>query len=95
MAPKKEIIPVLANQKANLSREQKFFNSRVKKISKLKTEVARLQDLLNETRAKRAELIEPIEHELLEVNVSIVQAFDQAYDSKFFRKKEKEKIIKI
>ena len=95
MKSEKEIIPILATRKANISREQKFFNSRVKKINKLKSDVEKLQALLAETRLKSTELLQPLEDKLLECRIGIVNTFDQAFDQKYFRKKEKAKLSEL
>lgn len=75
-----------------LSKLQKQFNSNVKKIQKLKTELESTTTQLDEIHVRVAKDIAPLELKQIDILAEIVKLFDKHYDDSFFKKKEKEKI---
>ena len=96
MADSKNIIPsIQVEKKKKLSYQQRTFNSRIKKINKLKEEEAILQQLIPEIKSKINEMIEPLDEAIVEVRAKTIELFDKSYDMPFFRKKEKEKLQEL
>ncbi|MBA9075384.1 J domain-containing protein [Rufibacter quisquiliarum] len=79
-------------EKASLSKLQQQFNSKVKKIDKLKADLAERVRVLDEIRARVQQEIHPLVQELVQQRVAYVKMLDQMCGQDFFRKKEKEKL---
>jgi len=93
MKKKQEIIPIIqGKEEKKISRKQKMFNSRVKKIERLKKQILEAQKAMDEAKSSVAKELFPLEDKYNQIQLKAVQALDKAYDLKFFRRKEKEKI---
>ncbi len=79
-------------EKTALSKLQQQFNSKVKKIDKLKADLAERVRVLDEIRARVQQEIHPLVQELVQKRVEYVKMLDQMCGLGFFRKKEKEKL---
>ena len=94
MTKQRRSLPSISGKKdkQTMSKRQKEFNRRVKKVNKLKNELEELEQLLPQISQKYQEDIVPLQQQVIQQKVSLVKLLDKAYDMKFFRVREKEKI---
>ncbi|NJO01336.1 MAG: hypothetical protein HC880_06260 [Bacteroidia bacterium] len=94
--PNREIIPLIKKEKdKKLSRQETFFNSRIRKIRELKEKLARAQELMEVFQTRASQELIPLEQEVAQTKAAFVRLLDQYYGLKYFRKREKEKIAHI
>jgi len=94
--PPETFLPQIGTKdKANLTKLQKQFNSKIAKINKLKAFLVEQEELVQVVRARTQKEIQPLVDELLQKKAAFVKLLDQAYESGFFRKKEKEKLATL
>lgn len=93
MGSKNQLIQI--KTKVSLSRNQKLFNSRSKKVQKLKAEFEELKEAIEQIKVEYHASIVPANEQIADVKTQIVYVFDTAYQQKFFRKKEKEKLASL
>lgn len=96
MSNKKEIVPAIAGkEKEVLSKQQKQFNYRTKRIKNLKKKIDMLKERTQGYFSRYQEEIVPVEDKLLEQRVEFLQILDTAHNDKFFKKKEKRSLAEI
>lgn len=96
MSNDKNLIPILnEHAKTPLSRLQKQFNSRIKRINKAKEDVEKLTLFIKTAQTKIAEHIDPVTEQIMKHRAEILKKLDFWYDNKYFRKNEKQKIAEI
>ena len=94
--PQHSAVPVIQKQqKGNMSRLQRQFNHRIKKIQQLKTELEALEQAMPELRSLLHQELQPIQDKIADMKAQIVKRLDQAWEMKFFRHKEKAKLQEI
>lgn len=90
------LIPILnEHAKTPLSRLQKQFNSRIKRINKAKADVQKLEEIIKVAQTKVAEHINPVLEEIAHNRGEIIKKLDFWYGDKYFKKKEKQKLAEI
>ena len=90
------IVPVIAKSKGkNMSRLQKQFNSRIKKIRKLKTQIEKTEQAMPEIRSLIHQELQPLQDKITSLKAQIVKQLDKAWEMKFFRRKEKAKLQEL
>ena len=90
------IVPVIAKSKGkNMSRLQKQFNSRIKKIRKLKTQIEETEQAMPEIRSLIHSELQPLQDKINSLKAQIVKQLDKAWEMKFFRHKEKAKLQEL
>ena len=90
------IIPVIAKSEGkNMSRLQKQFNSRIKKIQKLKTQIEEVEQAMLKIRSLIHRELQPLQDKINSLKARIVKQLDQAWEMKFFRSKEKAKLQEL
>lgn len=96
MANKKDIVPVISEAKdQKLSKLQKQFNYRTKRIKSLKKKIDTLRQV-NDTYFQRySREIIPLEDKMIDHRISFVKMLDQHYPDKYFRTAEKLAIKEI
>ena len=89
----KEVVPVETkiNNKV-LTKAQKRFNTLIEKIDKLKRQLAQWQQTIPQVQARAANELTPLWKTYNAHRAELVLLLDGAYEKKFFKKKEKEKI---
>jgi hypothetical protein len=94
MSKHKNRLPSIAKKgkQAAMSKGQKEFNRRVKKVNKLQNQLDELQQLLPKISSQYQTKIVPLMEQITEMQVNFVNIMDAAYDMKYFRVREKEKI---
>jgi len=94
MAKKKSALPTITKKKQeqSMSKGQKEFNRRIKKVNKLKDELQELEAFVPELRSRYQEQIVPLHDQIINARVDFVRMLEKSYEMKFFRKREKEKI---
>ena len=95
-SPSTAIVPVIAKSKGkNMSRLQKQFNSRIKKIRKLKTQIEETEQAMPEIRSLIHSELQPLQDKINSLKAQIVKQLDKAWEMKFFRHKEKAKLQEL
>ena len=95
-SPSTSIVPVIAKPKGkNMSRLQKQFNSRIKKIRKLKTQIEETEQAMPEIRSLIHQELQPLQDKINSLKAQIVKQLDKAWEMKFFRHKEKAKLREL
>jgi hypothetical protein len=90
------IVPVIAKSEGkNMSRLQKQFNSRIKKIRKLKTQIEETEQAMPEIRSLIHRELQPLQDKINLLKAQIVEQLDKAWEMKFFRHKEKAKLQEL
>lgn len=90
---KKELIPQIKNKETKeLSRLQKLFNSRVKKVKNYKERLEKQEAFVEKYQLKIRAHIFPVQEKLVQKRIEYVKELDKNYSLKYFRKTEKEKI---
>jgi hypothetical protein len=91
---KKQILPTIGkkDQKRPMSKGQKEFNRRIKKVNKLKDELQEMETFIPEIRSRYQAKIVPLQDKIANAREKFVKMLDRSYALKFFRSKEKEKI---
>ncbi len=90
------VIPVIAKSEGkNMSRLQKQFNSRIKKIRKLKTQIEETEQAMPEIRSLIHRELQPLQDKINSLKAQIVKQLDKAWEMKFFRHKEKAKLQEL
>ena len=90
MSNKKEIIPVIsATTDKKLSKLQKQFNYRIKRIKSLKKKVNTLKQTNEAYFQRYAQEILPMEDQIIDARVAFVKTLDKQYQDKYFRQVEK------
>lgn len=90
------IVPVIAKPEGKtMSRLQKQFNSRIKKIRKLKTQIEETEQAMPEIRSLIHSELQPLQDKINALKAQIVKQLDKAWEMKFFRRKEKEKMQEL
>ncbi|WPP48821.1 J domain-containing protein [Catalinimonas niigatensis] len=94
---KKNTLPVIGkkDQQQVISKRQKEFNRRIKKVNALKAELEDMEKSIPEIRSYYQQQIVPVQDKIAASRVRFVKLLDTAYDMKYFRGKEKEKIREI
>ncbi len=94
MSNKKDLIPQFkADKKQALSRDEKFFNSRINKIKELKENIAKAQAILGEIQKIGQTEFTSLADKIFKEKVRYIKILDKNHDlEKYFRKKEKEKM---
>jgi len=96
MTEKKNIIPLIPlGETKKVSRKQKMFNSRIKKINGLKEKIELAKKEFEDGKSRIAKELFPAMEKYKTVRFELVKLLDQAYSMKFFRRREKEKINDI
>lgn len=78
-----------------MSRLQRQFNSRIKKIKQLKTEIEKVEQAVPDLRSLIQRELQPLQDKIVDARERIVRRLDQAWEMKFFRHKEKAKLQEI
>lgn len=90
------IVPVIAKPEGKtMSRLQKQFNSRIKKIRKLKTQIEETEQAMPEIRSLIHSELQPLQDKINAIKAQIVKQLDKAWEMKFFRQKEKAKLQEL
>ena len=90
------IVPVIAKPEGkHMSRLQKQFNSRIKKIRKLKTQIEETEQVMPEIRSLIHQELQPLQDKIYSLKAQIVKQLDKAWEMKFFRHKEKAKLQEL
>ena len=90
------IVPVIAKQQGKtMSRLQKQFNSRIKKIQKLKTQIEEVERAMPEIRSLIHRELQPLQDKITALKAQIMKRLDKAWELTFFRHKEKAKLREI
>lgn len=97
MKKDKKTLPSITKKDRNtpMSKRQKEFNRRIKKVNKLKDELVEMEGMIPEIRSAYQAQIVPLQDKIAEVRVGFVKILDKAYALKYFRVREKEKIQDI
>lgn len=96
MSNDKEIVPLIGSkEKKTLSKLQKQFNYRTKRIKNLKKKIDLFKERIHTYTTRFHEEILPIEDQMIEKKVEFLKILDQSYQDKFFKKKEKQVISQI
>jgi len=96
MSDKKEIIPVIsASTDKKLSKLQKQFNYRIKRIKSLKKKIDTLKQTNDVYFQRYAQEIFPVEDKIIDARVAFVKTLDKQYQDKYFRQVEKLAIKEI
>ena len=82
----------IESAKAELSKEQIKFNKKIQAIEKLKNDLEAMKRRMQRGQQLAMQHIAPLEQEHISLKREYVRILDASYDSKFFKKKEKEKI---
>lgn len=82
----------IESAKAELSKEQIKFNKKIQAIEKLKNDLETMKRRMQRGQQLAMQHIAPLEQEHISLKREYVRILDASYDSKFFKKKEKEKI---
>ena len=82
----------IESAKAELSKEQIKFNKKIQAIEKLKEDLDSLKRRVQRGQQLAMQHIAPLEMQHIDLKREYVRILDANYDSKFFKKKEKEKI---
>jgi hypothetical protein len=89
----KELVPqITVTEKSQLTKLQRQFNSKIKKINTLKKNLAERQALLARARARVETDLRPLLGQIVEKRVELVKLLDRSYGLSIFRKREKDKI---
>ena len=89
-------LPIITKpSKKDMSRLQRQFNSRIKKIRKLKTQLEETEQALPEIRSLIHRELQPLQDKMIDLKGKIVQQLDKAWEMKFFRHKEKAKLQEL
>lgn len=87
------VIPVIQpKQGKTMSRLQRQFNQRIQRIQKLKREIETVEKAIPEIRSLIHQELQPVQDKIVEIKAQIVRRLDKAWNMKFFRSKEKEKL---
>lgn len=87
------LIPIINSQTSQeFGEAKKAFNKRIEQINKLKLELEEANSQISKAEARIHQEIIPIEREIIDLRIEKVKVLDSAYDLKFFKKQEKEKI---
>jgi hypothetical protein len=94
---KTEIIPLIGNKSSkDLSKLQKDFNTKIKKIQTLKDSIIKFKDRTTAFRRRIQEELVPLEMEQAEKRVEFVKVLEKAYlNPKGLSKQDKEDLIEI
>lgn len=96
MANKKEIVPVISEEKdKKLSKLQKQFNYRTKRIKSLKKKIDTLKNATEAYYRRYNSEILPLEDKIIDARIAFVKLLDKHYQDKYFRKVEKLAIQEI
>lgn len=89
----KGLVPqITVQEKSPLSKLQRQFNSKIKKINTLKKNLAEREALVVQARARAETELGPIMGQLVEKRIELVKLLDRSYALSVFRKREKDKI---
>ncbi|GAA4440312.1 J domain-containing protein [Pontibacter saemangeumensis] len=89
----KGLVPqITVQEKSPLSKLQRQFNSKIKKINTLKKNLAEREALVVQARARVETELRPIMGQLVEKRIELVKLLDRSYALTVFRKREKDKI---
>lgn len=83
---------ITVEAKSPVSKLQRQFNNKIKKINKLKEKIAKKQAIMAQAQARVQAEIQPLFGKLVEKRIELVKLLDRLYDLPFFKKREKEKI---
>ncbi len=87
------VVPVIQSKKGKtMSRLQRQFNHRIKRIQKLKKKIEAIEKAIPEIRSLMQQELQPVRDKIVAVRIQVVEQFDKAWEMKFFRHKEKEKL---
>ncbi len=90
------IVPVIAKSEGKtMSRLQKQFNSRIKKIRKLKTRIEATEQAMPKIRSLIHRELQPLQDKINSLKARLVEQLDQAWEMRFFRNKEKAKLQEL
>ena len=82
----------IESAKAELSKEQIKFNKKIQAIEKLRGDLETMKRRMQRGQQIAMQHLAPLEQEHISLKREYVRILDASYDSKFFKKKEKEKI---
>jgi len=85
-------LKIIPGKEQAMSKEQKLFNSRIKKINGWKAKIQKIKDKIDLVKGQFNKELGPLESEINEVRFKLIQLFDKAYDAKMFKAKEKGKL---
>lgn len=86
-------ISVSHKAKSKLHKLQQQFNKKVKRIAKLKEDLAQRKQIISQIQKRVHDELQPLLDELTEQRVALVHLLDKAYPLPFFRKREKERLV--
>ncbi len=94
MKKKETLLPSIGkkDKKQPMSKGQKEFNSRIKKVNKLKDELQEMEAFIPKLRSRYQAKIVPLHDKIAKARTRFVKLLDSSYSLNFFRSKEKEKI---
>ena len=96
MTNKKEIVPIISEEKdKKLSKLQKQFNYRTKRIKSLKKKIDTLKNASDAYFRRYNSEILPLEDKIVDARITFVKLLDKHYQDKYFRKVEKLAIQEI
>ncbi|WP_187263713.1 J domain-containing protein [Pontibacter beigongshangensis] len=90
-----QLVPQIKKETSQLSKLQRQFNLKIKRINKLKAELQQRRETTAMLQARVQKELRPLVDETIELKVSIVQRLDETYDHPSLRKKEKEKLAEF
>ncbi|TXK27891.1 J domain-containing protein [Pontibacter qinzhouensis] len=89
---KTQLVPQINKETSQLSKLQRQFNLKIKRINKLKSELQQRKEATAMLQARVQKELHPLLAQTVELRVKIVKQLDQAYDFPSLRKKEREKL---
>ncbi|WP_299462123.1 J domain-containing protein [uncultured Microscilla sp.] len=96
MSNNNEIVPVIGKKdQSPLSKLQKQFNYRTKRIKNLKKKIDLFKERIDTYTVRFHKEIMPIEDQMIEEKVEFLKILDESHADRFFKKKEKKIISQI
>ncbi len=83
---------ITIQEKSPVSKLQRQFNSKIKKINSLKKNLVEREALVVQARARVETELRPLVEQLVEKRIELVKLLDRSYGLSVFRKREKDKI---
>lgn len=88
-------LQIVPGEEQAMSKSQKLFNSRIKKINQWKAKIQKIKDKVEVIRGQFAKELAPLESKINEARFQLVLIFAKAYDSKTFKAKDKAKLNEL
>lgn len=96
MSDNNEIVPIIGKKdKKPLSKLQKQFNYRTKRIKSLKKKIDTYRERIQTYTTRFHDEILPIEDQMIEEKIEFLKILDKSHSDKFFKKKEKKIISQL